>query len=509
MAKAKTPSFVLELELFLTPHECKQLKKKLNIGRQIYNACLGEALKRLHKIQNDKAYGMLVKALKALIKRIAALEKQPASKEQKETLKQLKQQKTRLMAECKSIELAFGYSEYQLHAWSAECGHHFEGQLGINEIQKLATRAFQAVEKVHYQKAEQVHFKKAGELISVENKSNNTGLRWKNGQVLWGKLAMAVRIPKKDAYAQKALESRTKYIRIIPKIIRGKERFYVQLIQEGFPPVKEHVVVGPLDERVGIDPGTSTMAIASETAVRLEELAPGTAMDEKKLRRLQRAMDRSRRATNPENFKEDGTIVKSRKTWTYSNRYKKLAAKRKELYRKMAMKRKQSHEILANIVIAIGLDVRVETMHYKGLQKRAKQTTRNQKNGKINKKKRFGKSIGNRAPAMFLSILERKLKYFGQELKKVDTIALRASQFDHVTGTYTKKELKDRWNLINEKKVQRDLYSAFLIANTNENLTAIDILQANQWYDRFLELHDIEVERLKQSNSKTLKWFVV
>lgn len=182
MAKAKTPSFVLELELFLTPHERKQLKKKLNIGRQIYNACLGEVLKRLHKIQNDKAYGMLVKALKALIKRIAALEKQPASKEQKEALKQLKQQKTRLMAECKSIELAFGYSEYQLHAWSAECGHHFEGQLGINEIQKLATRAFQAVEKVHYQKAEQVHFKKTGELISVENKSNKTGLRWKNGR---------------------------------------------------------------------------------------------------------------------------------------------------------------------------------------------------------------------------------------------------------------------------------------------------------------------------------------
>lgn len=508
MAKAKTPSFVLELELFLTPHEHKQLKKKLNIGRQIYNACLGEALKRLHKIQNDKAYGMLIKSLKALIKKIAVLEKQPASREQKEALKQLKQQKTLLTAECKSIELTYGYSEYQLHAWSAECGHHFEGQIGAPEVQKLATRAFQAVEKVHYQKAKQVHFKKAGELISVENKSNKQGLRWKEGKVLWGKLALAVRIPKKDDYAQKALESRTKYVRIVPKIIRGKERFYVQLIQEGFPPVKEHVVVGPLDERVGIDPGTSTMAIASETAVQLEELAPKTAVNEKKLRRLQRAMDRSRRATNPENFKEDGTIVKGRKTWSYSNRYKKLAAKRKELYRKTAVRRKQSHEILTNKVIAIGLDIRVEDMSYKGLQKRAKKATRNQKNGKLNKKKRFGKSLGNRAPAMFLSILERKLKHFGQELKMVDTTALRASQFNHLTGTCTKKELKDRWNLINNKKVQRDLYSAFLIANTNDQLNAVDLAQANQWYDRFLELHDLEVERLKQSNSKTLKWFV-
>lgn len=508
MARAKIASFVLELELHLTPHERKQLKKKLNIGRQIYNACLGEALKRLHKIQNDKEYNILLKQLKQLNRELAKLEKQPSSKAQKEALKQTKQQKKQIMSDLKSMELAHGYSEYQLHAWSTKCGHHFEGQVGAAEIQKLATRAFQAVEKLHYHKADKVHFKREGELISIENKSNKQGLRWKDGKVLWGKLALDVIIRRKDEYARKALESSTKYIRIVPRIIRGKERFFVQFIQEGFPPIKEHVVVGPIDEQVGIDPGTSTMAIASETAVCLEELAPETAMDEKKLRQIQRAMDRSKRATNPDNFNEDGTIVKRPKTWNYSNRYQKLAAKRKELYRKMAVKRKQSHETLTNKVIAIGLDVRVEAMHYKGLQKRAKKTTRNQKNGKINKKKRFGKSLGNRAPAMFLTILERKLKYFGQELKKVDTIALRASQFNHMTGTYVKKELKDRWNLINEKKVQRDLYSAFLIANTNEELTAIDILQANQWYDRFLELHDIEVERLKQSNSKTLKWFV-
>ena len=364
------------------------------------------------------------------------------------------------------------------------------------------------MEKLHYHEAERVHFKKNGELISVENKSNKQGLRWKNERVLWGDLCLAVCIRKKDDYAREALKARTKYIRIVPKIIRGKERFYVQFVQEGFPPVKERVVVGPINEVVGIDPGTSTMAIASETAVRLEELAPETGVDEKKLRRIQRAMDRSKRATNPENYHADGRSKKGKHKWTFSNRYKRLAARRKELYRKVAVKRKQSHEILANKIIAIGLDVRVESMQYKGLQKRAKKTTRNQKNGKINKKKRFGKSLGNRAPAMFLTILDQKLKHFGQELKKVNTTALKASQFNHVTGKCTKKELKDRWNLINGKLVQRDLYSAFLIANTNDDLNAINIEQANQWYERFLQLHNMEVERLKQNSSKTLKWFV-
>ena len=38
-------------------------------------------------------------------------------------------------------------------------------------------------------------------------------------------------------------------------------------------------------------------------------------------------MDRSRRATNPQNYNPDGTIKKGKKTWKYSNRYKKLKAK--------------------------------------------------------------------------------------------------------------------------------------------------------------------------------------
>ena len=77
-------------------------------------------------------------------------------------------------------------------------------------------------------------------------------------------------------------------------------------------------------KRVGIDIGSSTIAISSENTVELRELAPECNADEAKLRRIQRAMDRSKRATNPDNFKENGTIKKGRLEWNYSNRYKKL-----------------------------------------------------------------------------------------------------------------------------------------------------------------------------------------
>ena len=506
MAKATTPSFVLELELLTLPHERKTLSKKLNIGRQVYNACLGEALKRLHKIQHDKAYGLLLQELKPVKQKLQTLEK--LEKLPIEQIRELKRQKSFIQSELKSIELQYGYSDYQLQAWTTGCSKHFRGHIGSLEIQKLATRAFHAVEKLHYHTAKKVHFRCKGELISIENKSNKTGLRWMDGKVIWHGLELDIKIHKKDKYAKDALKNRVKYLRILPKTIRGKERYFVQFILEGYPPVKVHTVLGSINERVGIDPGTSTMAISSEYDVRLEELAPDTAVDERKLRTLQRAMDRSRRASNPENYNPDGTIKKGRKTWVYSNRYRKLAAKRKEVYRRMAAKRKESHENLASKVIAIGLDVRVEEMKYQALQKRAKQTTVSQKNGKLNKKKRFGKSLGNRAPAMFLSILDRKLHYYGQELKKINTRELKASQFNHVTGEYVKKELKERWNIINGHKVQRDLYSAFLLENTNEDLKTLNMERINQRYEGFLELHDREILNIKNTGSKILQWYV-
>ncbi|MEI3614285.1 transposase, partial [Pseudogracilibacillus sp. SO30301A] len=128
-----------------------------------------------------------------------------------------------------------------------------------------------------------------------------------------------------------------------------------------------------------------------------------------------------------------------------------------------------AHEKTANEVLSLGSDVRVETMRFQSLQKHAKNTTRNKKNGKINRKNRFGKSIANRAPAMLLIIIDRKLGYQVRSLKNIDTHATKASQFNHITGEYGKKQLSERWNDFGEFFIQRDLYSAFLISNTNES----------------------------------------
>lgn len=320
---------------------------------------------------------------------------------------------------------------------------------------------------------------------------------------------MPIKPKANDQHAHLALLDQTKYVRLLKRDIRGKVHYFAQLIQEGFPPVKsKRKIANDATKRVGIDIGTSTIAISSESRVELRELAPQCLVDEAELRRIERKMDRSKRATNPDHFNENGTVKQGRKTWHASKRFMKLAKKRKEHYRKAAVHRKISHEILANDILALGSDIRVETMRFQSLQKRSKQTTRNRENGKINHKKRFGKSIAHRGPAMVLTIIDRKLSYQERSLKKIDTYAVKASQFNHLTGEYTKKQLKERWNDFEGIRIQRDLYSAFLIGNTTEKLNAVDVKLCQTHWKNFVEMHNREMACLKQSCSKTLRWFV-
>jgi transposase len=129
------------------------------------------------------------------------------------------------------------------------------------------------------------------------------------------------------------------------------------------------------------------------------------------------------------------------------------------------------------------------------LQKRAKKTEKDE-NGRYKRKKRFGKSLANKAPAMFLSILERKLNWYGKPLHKINTWKVKASQYNHVEDSHKKKKLSQRWNDIDGRKIQRDMYSAFLIMNTGKDLETIDAEKCKARYDNFVRLHDAEVIRL-------------
>ena len=471
--KNKTASYVVQYELLTTTRDRKSLEKKFNSAKSIYNACLNECLKRLKRLKKNEEYSSLLE--------------EKSSKERNRRLKE--------------IELSLNYSEYDMHKYVKGIRKLYSKHIGSLEAQKLATRAFQTVEKLHYHIADKVNFKNRFSDMSVENKSNNTGLRLKDDMVIWNDLRLRIKEKRNDIYNLQSKNDRTKYIRILKRKIRRKTRYFIQIIKEGISPKKRNYG----KETVGLDIGTSSVAIVSDSCVKLEKLS-NTENEYKKLRRLDRKLERSKRINNPENYRNDGTIKKGSKIWIYSNRYIKLRQKRKDFYRKLSSKRKEYQEILANKIISLGVDIKVETMRFNALQKRAKETTINKKNGKINKKKRFGKSLSNNSPSQLLTIIDRKLRYVGCYLKKIDTFEVKASQFNHKTKACVKKKLSQRWNVIDNVKIQRDLYSAFLIQNVSDDLKSVDTDLCDKKYDKFVNLHDIEINRLKET--KEMRWLI-
>ncbi len=93
-------------------------------------------------------------------------------------------------------------------------------------------------------------------------------------------------------------------------------------------------------------------------------------------------------------------------------------------------------------------------------------------------------------------MIDTKLKYWGKDLIKVNTKEVKASQYNHLDGKYNKKKLSQRWNDFNGIKVQRDLYSAYLIQNVENDGKTINQEACKSGFKKFMELHDREIERL-------------
>jgi len=291
----------------------------------------------------------------------------------------------------------------------------------------------------------------------------------------------------KDGWQQEALACRVKYTRILRREVRGKTRWYAQVVMEGLPPTKGRKISEGV---VGLDIGPSTIASFSLEQANLEPFCPTVTQPWKELRRIERAMDRSRRATNPEHFNANGTVKKGKKKWKRSRRFQKLALKRKERERRLAAERKRSHGQLANRILAEGKTVKTEKLSYRSFQKC------------------FGKSVKVRAPGMLVSTLERKAKAAGGELVEVTTWNTRLSQFDHTTNTYTKKPLSQREHVFGDgitAPVQRDLYSAFLVFCCIANI--LDIRQVQKAWPSAEPLLRQAMSRFSQSASGKAQCF--
>ncbi|EKN62541.1 ISChy9, transposase orfB [Neobacillus bataviensis LMG 21833] len=459
-SKDRTPSFVATIRLKTNLKEEKQLLVLSDCARQLYNACLGESLKRLKKVQGTDLYKETIQLSKVTE---ADVEKRRAN--------------------FKYLNDLFGFTDASIQSFGIKTKNDSQfiaEHLGTHVCQKISTRAFKATQKYAFKCAKKVRFKRKGEFVSIEGKNNKTFLMYSNGYVFVGKnLTLKCLIDPKDQWMQYALKQKIKYCRMIKKEVKGKKRFYVQLILEGNPYQKYELG----KENIGLDIGPSTIAIVGESQSKLKEFCEEVVLIDKEKRRINRKMDRQRRVNNPGNYYANGTVKKGSKKWVHSNRYLHTRSKHRELERKIKEVRKQLHGRDTNQILQLASSIKTEKLSYKAFQKM------------------FGKSVGRKAPSMFLNMLKRKVKARGGSFREFPTSSTKLSQTCHC-GMIKKKQLKERWHKCECGLVaQRDLYSAYL-ARYVTNSNHVDIKKAKMDWIQFSNVLDECVSKLESMKAE-------
>jgi hypothetical protein len=262
-------------------------------------------------------------------------------------------------------------------------------------------------------KARRVRFRSKGRgLSSLEGKTNQQGIRFvlqpahegNQGWLVWGEERISALIDWPDPVVLYGLlRHRIKYVRLLRRKAsspgakgadRDGYRFYAQLALEGVPYQKPKHPIG--QETVGLDLGPSTIAIVPQQGTaRLETFCAALAPNAQAKRRLQRKLDRQRRANNPQNYDEQGRCKKGRKTWHDSQGYQTTRRRLAHQERALAAQRKSLHGQLAHEIVAVGDTIITEQIAYRGGPRQ------------------FGRSVGLRAPGMFLAILRRTVASTG------------------------------------------------------------------------------------------------
>ena len=150
MAKSKTASYVLTLQLKTEKFQEDILDDRLEKCRKIYNSCLGEALKRYNHMIESKEYQ-----------------------------KNCKNKDKNRNSIFNDINKKYNLTEYDIIKFVTPLYNYFkiDGSTG----QKLASRAFKTIQKLMFHTANKVNFIKEKKLCAVEGATNRQGITYRNG----------------------------------------------------------------------------------------------------------------------------------------------------------------------------------------------------------------------------------------------------------------------------------------------------------------------------------------
>ena len=185
-------NFIVEFPLKTEKYQEDILNRRFEIGRHIYNSLVNVTQKRYKEMIKTKKYRTLLSSLTG------------NKKSDKEIWKQIN-----------DIRKQYGMSEYSFHEDVKQMQKHFKDNIDSFTAQKIATELWKSYDKLFYGNGKKVYYKKYGELNSLEGKSNNSGIRFKDNLILWNGLEIPIVIDYDNYYEYQAMQSKICYNRIM------------------------------------------------------------------------------------------------------------------------------------------------------------------------------------------------------------------------------------------------------------------------------------------------------
>jgi len=406
--------FVHELRIVATPSQLRTLGARFEAARLVYNALLGEDLKRSQLVRESRDY-QRARAMTDRKLRRSALRK---------------------------VDARFGFTRYGLYGWASRTiTNSWLGELVDAQcVRSLAARAHTAVYQYSLGKKGRPRFKKRGQLSSIEGQSPRQGIRYLDRKLIWRDLSLDLAIDANDQHTSHALACPIRRVRIVRRRIKGRDRYSAALVLGGNPYIKPRTSLG--DYRIGVDPGPGVFGVAIGDWGALVDLR--VAQDQQSNRRLERSIDRKLRRANPNNYAVDRNYLPGPHRWLKSNRLRHEYDRLREARRKEAALRKSARGHLVNGLLRFGSEVRVEANSFTFFRRV------------------FGRSSNRAAPGLVVALLRRRCSELRIPFWFVPT-SLRLSRTCHGCGRVAAKGLGERIHVCPcGVTAQRDVYAAWL-----------------------------------------------
>jgi len=420
--------------------EQRILSQRLQAVGKLRNALLGDLLGRLTRLRSDRRYRAAIAA--------------PASKHRSKALAALRREYELTPNGARSR----AFRHWQASGWMPRV---IDSRIAL----ALASEVLAEVEAHAYRRAGQPRFRRAIDRDVVWGNDNRAGLRYLEVEqaIIWpqpqrGKRKdLRIGLPPAWRFGRPQHEKHLAGKRVVRvglkrEMIRGRIAWFALICIAGRP----YRSPQPAPRKIiGIDFGPSRVAVSARGVGEVIELITDAELESekeaaRKRRHRQRALDRSRRAMNPDAYDDQGRAIRGKRPRKTSKRGRRLAGRDRDSARKAATRRRQRGQRIARQIVSQGRNIALERIDYSAWQRSW-----------------FGRRMSLTVPGQLEQQLRRESALVGG---KVIELPLDLALSQHcLCGARVKKPLSVRTHACprcglggNGAPLDRDLFSAFL-----------------------------------------------